>query len=115
MENSVESPWKTTIELLCDPAIPLLGIHLGKTIVQEDACTPKFISALFIVAKTWKQSKCPSTDEWIKKMDYYVAVKKEWNNFICSNMDGPRDCRTGWGKSDKDKDKYHMILFICGI
>ena len=54
-----------------------MGIHLGKTIVQEDACTPKFISALFIVAKTWKQSKCPSTHEWIEKMEYYLAVKKE--------------------------------------
>ena len=39
--------------------------------------------------------------------------KKEWNNAICSDMDGPRDCHTGWSKSDKDK--YHMILFLCGI
>ena len=46
-----------------DPAIPLLGIYLNKTIIQKDTCTPMFIAALFTVAKTWKQPKCPSTDE----------------------------------------------------
>ena len=51
-----------------DPAIPLLGIYLDKTIIQKDACTPKFTAALFTIAKTWKQPKCPSADEWIKKM-----------------------------------------------
>ena len=60
-----------------------------------------FLTALFTIAKTWKQSKCPSTDEWIKKiwyvytMEYYSAIKQEWNNAICSNMDGPRDDHTG--------------------
>ena len=56
------------IELPCDPAVPLLGIYLEKTILQKDTCTPMFIEALFTIAKTWKQSKCPLTDEWIKKM-----------------------------------------------
>ena len=52
-----------------DPAIPLLGIiYLDKTIImQKDTCTPMFIAALFMIAKTWKQPKCPSTDERIKK------------------------------------------------
>ena len=56
-----------------------------------------FIAALFTVAKTWEQPKCPSTEEWIKKMwyvytmEYYSAIKK---NAICSNMDGPRDYHT---------------------
>ena len=59
-----------------------------------------FIAALFTIAKTWKQPKCPSTDEWIKKMwyiytmEYYSVIKKERNNAICSNMDGPRDDHT---------------------
>ena len=50
--------------------------------VQKDTCTPVFIAALFTIAKTWKQPKCPSTDEWIKKMwyiytmEYYSAIKK---------------------------------------
>ena len=56
-----------------------------------------FIAALFTRAKTWKQPKCPLTDDWIKKMwyiytmEYYSAIKKEQNNAICSNMDGTRD------------------------
>ena len=77
-----------------------------------------FIVALFTIDKTWKPPKCPSTDEWIKKVwDIYIyenySYKKEWNNAICSNMDGPRDYHTKWSKSDKDK--YHMISLICGI
>ena len=50
-------------ELPYDPAIPLLTIYPDKTIIQEDACTLMFIAALFKIAKTWKQPKCPSTDE----------------------------------------------------
>ena len=57
---------KLKIELPYDPAIPFLGMNLEKTIIQKDACTPMFIAALFTIAKTWKRSKCPSTDEWIK-------------------------------------------------
>ena len=59
---------KVKVELPYDPAIPLLGIYRDKTIIQKDTCTPVFIAALFTIAKTWKQSKCPSTDEWIKRM-----------------------------------------------
>ena len=51
-----------------DPAIPLLGIYPEKAIIQKDTCTPMFIEELFTIARTWKQPKCPSTDEWIKKM-----------------------------------------------
>ena len=75
---------KLKIESPYDPAIPLLGIHLGKmkTLIWKDTCTPMFITALFTIVKTWKQPKCPSTDEWIKKMwyiykmEYYSAIKK---------------------------------------
>lgn len=65
-----------------DPAIPLLGIYLDKTLIQKDTRTSMFIAALFTIAKTWKQSKCPSTEEWIKKMwqiytvEYYSAINK---------------------------------------
>ena len=54
------------IELPCDPAIPLLGIYPEKTIIQKDTYTPMFTAALFTVARTWKQPKCPSTEERIK-------------------------------------------------
>ena len=75
---------KLKIELPYDPAIPLLGIYLEKTntLIQKDTCTPMFIAALFTIAKTWKQPKCPLTYEWIKKMwyiytmKYYSAIKK---------------------------------------
>ena len=59
---------KLKIELLYDPAIPLLGIYTEKTIIQKESCTTIFIEALFTIARTWKQPKCPSTDEWIKNM-----------------------------------------------
>ena len=60
--------WKWKIKFLYDPAISLLGIYLEKTLIQKDTCTPMFTAALFATAKTWKQLKCPSTDEWFKKM-----------------------------------------------
>ena len=54
---------KLKLELPYDPAIPLLGINQDKPIIQKDTCTPIFITALFTIAKTWKQPKCPTTDE----------------------------------------------------
>ena len=87
----VQSLWKTVqrflkklkIELPYDPAIPLLGIYLDKTLIRRDSCTPMFMAALFATAKTWKQPKCPSTDERIKMMrsihtmEYSSAIKNE--------------------------------------
>ena len=73
---------KLKIELPYDPAITLLGIYPDKTIIQKDTCTTMFITALFTIAKTQKQPKCPPIDECIKKMwyiytiEYYSAIKK---------------------------------------
>ena len=85
---------KLNIELSYDPAIPLLGIYPEKTIIQKDTCTPMFIAALFIIARSWKQPKCPSTDEWIKKMwyiytkEYYSAIKRnEIGSFVETWLD----------------------------
>ena len=64
-----------------NPANPLLGIYAEETKVEKDTCIPLFIAALFTIARTWKQPRCPSTDEWIKKwwyiytMEYYSAIK----------------------------------------
>ena len=72
---------KTKIELSHDLAIPFLGTYLEKTIIQKDICTLMFIAVLFTIAKTWKQPKCLSTEEWIKTMwymstmEYYSATK----------------------------------------
>ena len=91
-------PQKLNIELPYDLVIPFLGTYPDKTFVEKDTCTPMFIAALFTIVKTWKQPKCPSTDEWIKKMwyiytmEYYLAIQKK--NSICSNTDGTRDSHT---------------------
>ena len=68
----MEAPPKLKIELPYDPAIPLLGMYLKKmkTLTRKDTCTPIFIAALFTIAKIWKQPKCPSTDEMMKKMSH---------------------------------------------
>jgi len=71
---------KLEIELPYDPTIPLLGIHTEETRIERDMCTPMFIAALFIIARTWKQPRCPSAEEWIRKlwyiytMEYYLAI-----------------------------------------
>ena len=61
-------PKKLKIELPYYSSIPLLGMYPEKTILHKDTCTPVFIAALFTMAKTWMQLKCPSIDDWIKKM-----------------------------------------------
>uniref|UniRef100_A0A8W4FAH7 Uncharacterized protein n=1 Tax=Sus scrofa TaxID=9823 RepID=A0A8W4FAH7_PIG len=76
--DTLESVHRTTY----DPAIPLLGIYPHKTFLKKNTCSCMFIAALFTIAKTWKQPKCPSsTDDWIRKMwyiytmEYYSAIK----------------------------------------
>ena len=85
---------KLKTELPYDPAIPLLGIYPEKTVIQKESCTTMLIAALFTKARTWKQSKCPSTDEWIKKMWHiyamgcYSAIKRnEIELFVVRWMD----------------------------
>ena len=75
----MEAPLKT--ELPYDPAIPLLGIYPEKNMAPKDTCTLMFITALFTIAKTWRQPNCPSTEDWMKMwyiytVEYYSAVKK---------------------------------------
>ena len=70
------------IELPYDLEISLLGIHTEETRIERDTCTPMFIAAVFIIARAWKQPRCPSADKWIRKlwyiytMEYYSAIKK---------------------------------------
>ena len=109
------------MELPFDPATPLLGLYTKnpETAIQKNLCTPMFIAAQFTIAKYWKQPKCPSVNEWIKKlwyiytMEYYARErKKELLPFV-----------TAWTElesimlseiSQVVKEKYHMISPISG-
>ena len=106
------------IELPYDPAIPVLGIYTEKTIIQKETCTTMFITALFTIARTWKQPKCPLTDEWIKKMwhiyamEYYSAIKRnETELFVVRWMDLESVIQSE--VSQKEKNKY--LTHIYGI
>ena len=110
---------KLQIELPYYPAIPLLGIYPETTIIQKDTCTPMFIAALFTISRTWKQPKCPSTEEWIKMwymytMEYYSAIKgNEIGSFVKMWMDLETIVQSE--VSQKEKNKYHVLMHICGI
>ena len=103
-----------------DPAIPLLGIYSEETKIDRDTCIPLFIAALFTIVRTWKQPRCPPTDEWIKKlwyiyiMEYYSTIKRyafksvliRWMNLkpiIQSEV------------SQKETDKYCILMHIYRI
>jgi hypothetical protein len=126
----VQPLWKTIRRLLkklniglpYDPAITLLGIYLKEcnSGYSRGTCTPMFIAALFTIAKLWKQPRCPTNDEWIKKMwclytvEFYSAMKKneilsfaskwmELENIILSKVSQPQ------------KIKNHTFSLICGL
>ena len=110
---------KLNIELPYDSACPLLGIYPEKTIIQKDTHIPTFIAALFTIARSWKQPKCPSTDEWIKKMwymyrmEYYSALKRnEIGSFVETWMDLETVIQSE--VSQKEKNTYHILTHICG-
>ena len=85
-----------------DPAIPHLGIYSEETKIENDTCIPLFTAALFTIARTWKQPRCPSTDEWMKKFkrNAFESVLMRWMNLepiIHSEV------------SQKEKDKYRIL------
>ena len=101
-------------------AIPLLGIHTEETRIERVTCTPMFIAALFITARTWKQPRCPSADEWIRKrwyiytMEYYSAIKK--NTFESVLMRWMKLEPTIQSQvNQKEKHQYSILTHIYGI
>ena len=107
-------------ELLYDPAIPLLGIHTKDTRIERNTCTPMFITALFTIARTWKQPRCPSADKWIRKLwyiytiEYYSAIKK--NTFESVLMRWMKLGPIIQSKvSQKEKYQYSTVKHIYGI
>ena len=122
VENSMEFPQKTKMELPFEPAIPLLGLYPKnpETLIQKILCTPMFIAAQFTIAKYWKQPKCPSANEWIKKLWYiytmeYCAVegKKELPPFGTAWMELESIMLSEI--SQTVRDKYHVISPLTGI
>ena len=125
----VQLLWKTVwrflkslkIDLPYDPATALLGIYPRDTrvLMQRGTCTPMFTAALSMVAKLWKETKCPPTDEWIKKlwfiytMEYYVAMRKNeiWP-FVATWMELESVMLSEI--SHIEKDRYHMFLLLRG-
>ena len=111
---------KLGINSLYDLAIPLQSIYPEETKIEKDTCTPLSIAGLFTIVRTWKQPRCPLTDEWIKKqwyiytMEYYSAIKRNafesipmrWKNLepiIQSDV------------SQKDKSKCHILMHMYEI
>ena len=108
------------LKLPCDPAIPLLGIHIKETRIERHTCTPMFIAVLFTIARTCKQPRCQLADEWIRKLcyiytiEYYTSIKM--NTFESLLM--------RWMKlepiiqsevSQKEKHQYSILTHIYGI
>ena len=111
---------KLKMELPFDPAISLLGLcpENPETPIQKNLCTPIFTAAQFTIAKCWKQPKCPSANEWIKKlwyiytMEFYAAERKELLPSVTAWMDLESIMRSE--TSQAMEEKYHMISHISG-
>ena len=96
-----------------DPAIPLLDIYAEKTMTGKFTCTSMSIAALYIIAKRWKQPKCPSTEGWLKKkwyiytMEYYSAIKRnEWMDLEINMLSEV---------SETKRHQHQMLSLTCGI
>ena len=124
----VQPLWKTVwrflrklnTDLPFDPEIPLLGIYPEKTMTCTDTCTPMFIAAPFTIVKTWTQSKCPSTEEWNKKMwhiytmEYYSAIKRnEIPAFLATWLDLAIMMLSE--VSYTMRHQHQMLSLTCGI
>ena len=110
----------TSAKLPYNPTIPPLGIYPEETIMEKDTCTSKFIAALFTVARTRKQPRYPSTDEWIRKlgytykMEYYSAIKSNTFELVLvrwTNLEPIIQSEV----SQKEKDIYSILTHIYGI
>ena len=124
----IQSLWKPVWRFLkklgikppYNPVIPLLGIYPEETKIEKDTCTLMFTAALFKTARTWKQPRCPSTDEWRKKswyiytMKYYSAIKRNTCESVSMrwmNLEPIIQSEV----SQKEKHKYHILMHIYGI
>ena len=120
MEDGMEFLKKLGIKPPYDPAIPFLGIYPEEIKTEKDTHTPVFTAALFTIARTWKQPRCSLTDEWLKKlwyiytMEYYSAIKRNTFESVLMrwmNLEPIKQSEV----SQKEKDKYRILMHIYGI
>ena len=124
----IQPLWKTVWRFLkklgikppYDTAIPLLCIYPEETKIERDTCIPLFIAALFTIARTWKQPRCPSTDGWIKKlwyiytMEYHSAINRNtFESVLMRWMNLEHIIQSE--VSQKEKEKYHILTHIYRI
>ena len=123
----IQPLWKTVWRFLkklgikppYDPATPLLGIYPEETKTERDTCIPLFIAALFTIARTWKQRRCPLTDEWIKKwyiytMEYYTVINMNTFESVLMNWMNLEPIIKS-EVSQKVKDKYRILTYIQNL
>ena len=102
-------------------ALLLLDVDPDKTVIQKETCTCMLLIALFTISKAWKLPKYTLAEEWTKKMWHIytqgilLSHKKEWNNSICSNIDGPRDYYTRWSKPDMGRQMSYNIAYMWNL
>ena len=118
--SSMESAQKTKPRTPIRSSNPTPGHLPKKAVTRKDMCTPMFIAALFSIAKTWKQPKCPLTEEWLKKrwyictMECYSAIKKnEIPAFLATWMD--LEIIMLSEVSHTMRRQHHMLSLTCGI
>ena len=105
------------IKLPYNPAIPLIGIYPEEAKIEKDTCVPLFIAALFTIARTWKQPRCSSVDEWIKKLlyiytvKYYSAIKRNAFESVLMRQKNLEPIIQS-EVSQKEKDKYHILTCL---
>ena len=121
MKNRMEVSQKTKNRISIWSSNPNPGNIPGQILIQKYTCTPAFIEAVVTITKTWKQLKCPLTHEWIKKIwcpntvKYYSAIKKEYNNAICSHLNATRDYHTKCSKPERERQIPYDIAYMWNL
>ena len=117
VENSMEFPQKTENGTAFWPSDSTAGIIPYGFSVQKNLCTPMFIAVLFTVAKCWKQPKCPSVNEWIRKNTVHLhngiphSRKKEGALTFCDCMDGAGEYYAKWNKLVSERQIPHDLTY----
>ena len=120
-EQCGDSFYKVEIELPYDTVIPLLGKHTMETRIERDRYTPMFTAALFTVARTWKQSRCLLTDEWIKKLlyiftlEYYSAIKRNAFESVLMRWMNIKPIIQSAVKSERERQKSYISAYIWNL